>query len=94
MLGHLGSDSPLGGKLALDRELADKALQPIATRLGLATEALARGVVQISTMKIMGAVRAITVELGRDPKDFALLSFGGGGGLVAVEVARSWASRP
>ncbi|MEV0158658.1 N-methylhydantoinase A [Nonomuraea fuscirosea] len=88
VLGHLGSDSPLGGKLALDRELADKALQPIATRLGLATEALARGVVQISTMKIMGAVRAITVELGRDPKDFALLSFGGGGGLVAVEVAR------
>jgi N-methylhydantoinase A len=36
----------------------------------------------------MGAVRAITVEVGRDPKDFALLSFGGGGGLVAVDVAR------
>jgi N-methylhydantoinase A len=35
----------------------------------------------------MGAVRAITVEVGRDPKDFALLSFGGGGGLVAVDVA-------
>ncbi|MGH8879170.1 MAG: hydantoinase/oxoprolinase family protein, partial [Stackebrandtia sp.] len=34
------------------------------------------------------AVRAITVELGHDPKDFALLSFGGAGGLVAVDVAR------
>jgi N-methylhydantoinase A len=36
----------------------------------------------------MGAVRAITVEVGRDPKDFALLAFGGRGGLVAVDVAR------
>lgn len=50
--------------------------------------ALARGIVRISTTKITGAVRAITVEVGRDPKDFALLSFGGGGGLVAVNTAR------
>ena len=50
--------------------------------------ALARGIVRISTTKIIGAVRAITVEVGRDPKDFALLSFGGGGGLVAVDIAR------
>ncbi|MFG1707854.1 hydantoinase/oxoprolinase family protein [Nonomuraea sp. M3C6] len=87
-LGYLGAETPLGGKLTLDADLAGKALQPIAAKLGLTASALARGVVQISNMKIMGAVRAITVELGRDPKDFALLSFGGGGGLVAVEVAR------
>jgi N-methylhydantoinase A len=87
VLGYLGSDSPLGGTLTLDEALAEKALQPVAETLGMSVRALARGIVQISTTKIMGAVRAITVDLGRDPKDFALLSFGGGGGLVAVEVA-------
>ena len=39
-----------------------------------------RGVLRISTTKITGAVRSITVELGHDPKDFALLAFGGAGG--------------
>ncbi|MFJ9589558.1 hydantoinase/oxoprolinase family protein [Streptomyces acidicola] len=88
ILGYMGSDSPLGGSLRLDDDLAAKALQPIADRLGMSLRTLARGIVRISTIKIVGAVRAITVELGRDPKDFALLSFGGGGGLVAVDVAR------
>ncbi|TNC25507.1 hydantoinase/oxoprolinase family protein [Amycolatopsis alkalitolerans] len=86
-IGYLGTDTPLGGKLVLDRVLAEKALSPIARRLGMSVPALARGIVRISSTKIMGAVRAITVEVGRDPKDFALLSFGGGGGLVAVDVA-------
>lgn len=86
-IGYLGPETPLGGRLALDRELAEKALVPIATALGMTVPELARGIVRISSTKIMGAVRAITVEVGRDPKDFALLSFGGGGGLVAVDVA-------
>lgn len=88
ILGYLGSDTPLGGTLTLNRDLADQALQPIAQALGMSTPALAQGIIRISTTKIMGAVRAITVELGRDPKDFALLAFGGGGGLVGVDVAR------
>lgn len=87
-VGYLGTSSPLGGRLVLDDELAIKALEPLAAQLGLTPLALARGAVRISTTKIMGAVRAITVEVGRDPKDFALLSFGGGGGLIAVDVAR------
>jgi N-methylhydantoinase A len=86
-IGYLATETPLGGRLALDRALATKALEPIAAGLGMTVPALARGIVRISTTKIMGAVRAITVEVGRDPKDFALLSFGGGGGLVAVDVA-------
>ncbi|MCU1605070.1 MAG: N-methylhydantoinase [Modestobacter sp.] len=86
-IGYLGTGTPLGGRLTLDGGLATAALAPIAESLGLSTDALARGIVRISTTKIMGAVRAITVEVGRDPKDFALLSFGGGGGLVAVDVA-------
>jgi N-methylhydantoinase A len=88
VLGYLGTETPLGGTLTLDKELAAKSLEPIAAELGMSIQALARGIVRISVTKIMGAVRAITVELGRDPKDFALLSFGGGGGLVAVDTAR------
>lgn len=88
VLGYLGADTPLGGELTLDHELAEKSLQPIADELQLTTTELARGIIQISNTKIGGAVRAITVELGHDPKDFAMLSFGGGGGLVAIDVAR------
>ena len=86
-IGYLGTGTPLGGRLTLDEKPALGALEPLAAELGLTPLALARGIVRISTTKIMGAVRAITVEVGRDPKDFALLSFGGGGGLVAVDVA-------
>jgi N-methylhydantoinase A len=86
-IGYLGTATPLGGRLTLDDKLAIAALEPLATEVGLSALALARGIVRISTTKIMGAVRSITVEVGRDPKDFALLSFGGGGGLVAVDVA-------
>jgi N-methylhydantoinase A len=86
-IGYLGTGTPLGGRLTLQLDPATAALAPLAEQLGLSTDALARGVVRISTTKIMGAVRSITVEVGRDPKDFALLSFGGGGGLVAVDVA-------
>jgi N-methylhydantoinase A len=86
-IGYLGTETPLGGKLRLDRAAATKALEPVAARLGLTVAEVAHGIVRISSTKIMGAVRAITVEVGRDPKDFSLLSFGGGGGLVAVDVA-------
>jgi N-methylhydantoinase A len=87
-IGYLGVDTPLGGELVLDREKSLASLESMAEALDLTPTALARGMVQISNTKIVGAVRAITIELGHDPKDFALLSFGGGGGLVAVDVAR------
>ena len=86
-VGYMGTTASLGGRLSLDDRLALGALEPLAAKLEMTPLALARGMIRISTTKIMGAVRAITVEVGRDPKDYALLSFGGGGGLVAVDVA-------
>ena len=88
VVGYLGQETPLGGTLTLDEDLARGALGPLADRMGITVEELALGVVRISAVKVMGAVRSITVELGRDPKDFALLAFGGAGGIVAVDVAR------
>lgn len=88
VVGYLGADTPLGGTLTLDRAAAEAAMEPLARDLGMPVTALARGVLRIANTKIVGAVRAITVELGHDPADFSLLSFGGAGGLVAVDVAR------
>ena len=87
-VGFLANDAALAGTLTLDPTLAAAALEPSAQALGMSVDDVAMGVLRISTTKIVGAVRAITVELGHNPADFALLSFGGGGGLVAVDVAR------
>lgn len=86
--GYLGTDTPLGGTLTLNKENAETALSTVAEKTGYSVPELALGVLNISTTKITGAVRAITIELGHDPKGFSLLSFGGGGGLVSVDVAK------
>ncbi|NIA25528.1 MAG: hydantoinase/oxoprolinase family protein [Gammaproteobacteria bacterium] len=87
-VGYLGSDHALAGTLRLDEGLAEQALEPSASALGLSVDQVALGVIQIAVTKIVGAVRGITVELGHNPRDFTLLAFGGGGGLVAVDVAK------
>lgn len=87
-VGYLGNEYSLAGSLALDKKLAEKALAINAEKLKMSIDEVAYGVLRISTTKIVGAVRTITVELGHDPADFALLSFGGGGGLCGLDVAR------
>lgn len=87
-VGLLGNDAALAGTLSLDPALAEQALKSSADALGMSVDDVALGVLRISTTKIVGAVRAITVELGHNPADFALMSFGGGGGLVGADVAR------
>jgi len=87
-VGYLGQESALAGTLSLQPDLAAQALSPLASQLGMSTEDVALGAIRISTTKIVGAVRSITIELGHNPADFGLLAFGGGGGLVAVDVAR------
>lgn len=87
-VGYLGHEAALAGTLSLEPALAAGALAPLSERLGLSTQDVALGAIRISTTKIVGAVRSITIELGHNPSDFGLLAFGGGGGLVAVDVAR------
>jgi N-methylhydantoinase A len=88
VVGYLGSENALAGTLRLDERLARAALEPSAKVLGMEVDEVAHGVHRITVTKVVGAVRAITVELGHNPADFALLAFGGGGGLVGVDVAR------
>lgn len=87
-VGYLGASAALAGTLTLNEKLAESALLKSSELLKMNVDDVALGVIRISVTKIVGAVRAITVELGHTPSDFALLSFGGGGGLVAIDVAR------
>jgi len=88
LVGYLGERTALGGELALHRSLAAEAMARVAERLGMDPGVVARGIVDFATARITGAVREITVEQGHDPASFALLAYGGGGGLMATDVAR------
>ena len=88
VLGRLASDDLLGGQMHCSFELAAAAIDRVAAPLGLDRISAAAGIVQIVNVNMMGALRVVSVERGQDPRDFALLAFGGAGPLHAVEVAR------
>ncbi len=86
--GYLGSDTALGGELTLDRDLAADSMRAIAQKMGISGDDVAAGMMRIANTKVVGAVREITVERGHSPADFAILSFGGAGGIIAADTAR------
>lgn len=94
MLGRLPTDRTLSGGLQLSKDLSQKAFEGLAERLGAGAGSpveLADGVLRIAVSKMAGAVREVSVHRGFDPRDFALLGFGGAGPmhvfLVAEELA-------
>jgi len=88
VVGYLDAENFLGGEVKLNRELASAAVHKLAGRLSMSLEATAAGILRINEAKITGAIREISVERGFDPRDFAVLAFGGAGGFVASGVAR------
>lgn len=95
VLGRFGGAGLLGGEFELDETRAREALMALARAMGAAasrkvsvTEA-ALGVVRVVNTNMERALRVISVERGYDPREFALLPFGGAGGLHAVELARA-----
>src|SRR3954451_14800925 len=93
LLGYLDADSPLAGGVALDREAAERAVVGLGESLGLSLEEAAAGIVRVASAEMAGAVRVMTVERGIDPRDLALLAFGGAGPLHAAAVARELGMR-
>jgi N-methylhydantoinase A len=87
-LGYLDEQNFLGGAMTIDSNLSRNSIEKLSEQLDLTVEQTAAGIVRISEAKITGAIREISVERGFHPKDFALLGFGGGGGLVSCNVAR------
>jgi N-methylhydantoinase A len=90
LLGRLDPRQFLGGEMPLDVQAARDAIQRCVARpLGLSETEAARAVVTIAVMNMSLAVRQVSVERGYDPRDFAMVAFGGAGPLHAAEVARS-----
>ncbi len=87
VLGRLIPEHFLGGEMPLYPDRADSALSKLGNELGLSVIDAALGVIEVITAQMERALRVISVERGHDPRDFALLSFGGAGGLHASELA-------
>jgi len=93
VLGYL-PENLLGGKFKLDREGAKVAVQTIADALGIGLMEAARGIIDIVNENMFGALRMISVQQGYDPRDFAVMGFGGAGPLHVNAVAKLMGSWP
>jgi N-methylhydantoinase A len=93
VIGHL-PPRLLGGEMELDVEAAKAAVQNVADSLGLDLYRAAQGILDIVNENMAGALRVISVQRGYDPRDFALVAFGGAGPLHANAVAQVMRSFP
>ena len=93
VLGYLPEEL-LGGAFKLDRKAAETAVQKVADALGIDLYAAASGIIDIVNENMFGALRMISVQQGYDPRDFALMGFGGAGSLHSNAVAKLMGSWP
>ena len=93
VVGHLPPQL-LGGEMSLDVEAAKTAVQTVGDALGLDLHRAAEGILDIVNENMAGALRLVSVQRGYDPRDFALVAFGGAGPMHANAVARIMRSFP
>ncbi len=86
VLGRISPD--LGGKFTLDIAAAERAIATVAEPLGLSVEECAEGILKILGENMAGAIRMVSSDRGRDPRDHLMVAFGGAGGLHAYETAK------
>jgi N-methylhydantoinase A/oxoprolinase/acetone carboxylase beta subunit len=86
-LGRMDPEFFLGGRMKILPDRSRKAIGRLAQAIGKTPKAAALGVVDIANANMEKAIRVISVERGHDPREFALFSFGGAGGMHAVEMA-------
>lgn len=94
VLGFLPTEVRLGGDMEVRKDLARKAIEPVAKALGLSIEKAAAGIIDIVNENMYGALRLVSVEKGYDPRDFALIGFGGAGPLHANALGKLMNSWP
>ena len=94
VLGYLPSGAKLGGDMLLDYKSAEAAVAKVAKGMDLPLKAAAEGIVNIVNENMFGALRLVSVEQGFDPRDFALIGFGGAGPLHANALGRLMSSWP
>jgi 5-oxoprolinase (ATP-hydrolysing) len=93
VLGYLPSKL-LGGTFELDVAAAATAVESIAKQMGIDTTSAAEGIIDLVNESMHGALRLVSVEQGYDPRDFALVAFGGAGPLHANALGKLLGSWP
>ena len=88
ILGRINRDYFCGGEIVADMAAAEAAMDRLATRLGVDRIAAARGVIRIANNNMVNALKLVSVNRGHDPRDFALVAFGGGGAMHGSALAR------
>jgi N-methylhydantoinase A/oxoprolinase/acetone carboxylase beta subunit len=88
VLGYVNPDYFAGGTMALDAKRAHAVIGALAARLGLGKVEVALGIFRILVSQMAEAIKLVTIKRGVDPRNFCLVSFGGGGGIFAPMVAR------
>jgi N-methylhydantoinase A len=89
VLGRLDAEVPIGALPRLDREAAERAIaRHVGEPLGLTPVAAAEAIVRVANSRMAGALRLVSIERGLDPRRFAMMPFGGGGGLHAGALIR------
>ena len=87
VLGRIDPDGFVGGEVEPDWKAVDAAFEPLQEKMGLTKEEVARGIVRIANNNMVNALRLVSTNKGYDPRDFALMAFGGGGAMHAVALA-------
>lgn len=87
VLGRIDRTCFVGGEIEPDMNALEAAFQPLADSLGMSITEAARGVVRIANANMTNALRLVSTNKGHDPRDFALMAFGGGGAMHAVALA-------
>jgi N-methylhydantoinase A len=87
VIGTIRPGAFLGGRMQLDGEAARRAFEPLAERFALSVEQAASSALQLADANIVRAIQLVSTERGRDPRDYALVPFGGAGPLHAARIA-------
>jgi N-methylhydantoinase A len=88
VLRRIAADQLIGGEMHLDTTRAAAAVDSVAQQLGISRVRAAQGMLRVANANMERAIRLVSVERGHDPRDFALVAFGGCGGLHACEIAQ------
>jgi N-methylhydantoinase A len=87
-LGRINPNYFCGGEVTSDLPAVERALTELGHKLGMDAKASARGVIRIANHNMTNALKLVSLNRGHDPRDFALIAFGGGGGMHASALAR------
>lgn len=88
LAGRINPDYFLGGEIKLDVERARQAMQPIADAFDMSVEEATMGVIRLADANMINALKLVSIRRGHDPRDFALVAFGGGGAMHAAALMR------